>query len=118
MAPTAIKEGEMTKEEEAKAAKVEKRKKAEASKKEDKDKEPSAKMAKKEEKPEPVSIYQTILAMERKESEVGLLSTRLISVTGILPGIWILNIFHLSTSVCRCVVLKKIMPCGARLAPS
>ena len=76
MAPTAIKEGEMTKEEEAKAAKVEKRKKAEASKKEDKDKEPSAKMAKKEEKPEPVSIYQTILAMERKESEVGLISTR------------------------------------------
>ena len=66
----------MTKEEEAKAAKVEKRKKAEASKKEDKDKEPSAKMAKKEEKPEPVSIYQTILAMERKESEVGLISTR------------------------------------------
>ena len=63
----------MTKEEEAKAAKVEKRKKAEASKKEDKDKEPSAKMAKKEEKPEPVSIYQTILAMERKESEVGLI---------------------------------------------
>ena len=107
MAPTAIKEGEMTKEEEAKAAKVEKRKKAEASKKEDKDKEPSAKMAKKEEKPEPVSIYQTILAMERKESEVG-----------ILPGIWILSIFHLPTSVCRCVVLKKIMPCGARLAPS
>ena len=87
MAPTAIKEGEMTKEEEAKAAKVEKRKKAEASKKEDKDKEPSAKMAKKEEKPEPVSIYQTILAMERKESEVGLISTLLIFVTGILPDI-------------------------------
>ena len=70
MAPTATKEGEMTKEEEAKAMKVEKRKKGEASKKEDKEKEPSAKMAKKEEKPEPVSIYQTILAMERKESEV------------------------------------------------
>ena len=70
MAPTATKEGEMTKEEEAKALKVEKRKKGEASKKEDKEKEPSAKMAKKEEKPEPVSIYQTILAMERKESEV------------------------------------------------
>ena len=66
MAPTATKEGEMTKEEEAKALKTEKRKKAEASKKE----EPSAKIAKKEEKPEPVSIYQTILAMERKESEV------------------------------------------------
>jgi len=60
----------MTKEEEAKAMKVEKRKKGEASKKEDKEKEPSAKMAKKEEKPEPVSIYQTILALERKESEV------------------------------------------------
>lgn len=70
MAPTATKEGEMTKEEEAKALKTEKRKKAEASKKEDKEKEPSAKMAKKEEKPEPVSIYQTILALERKESEV------------------------------------------------
>ena len=68
MAPTATKEGEMTKEEEAKALKVEKRKKGEAAKKEDK--EPSAKMAKKEEKPEPPSIYQTILAMERKESEV------------------------------------------------
>ena len=70
MAPTATKEGEMSKEEEAKALKVEKRKKGEASKKEDKEKEPSAKMAKKEEKPEPVSIYQTILALERKESEV------------------------------------------------
>ena len=42
MAPTATKEGEMTKEEEAKALKTEKRKKAEASKKE----EPSAKIAK------------------------------------------------------------------------
>ena len=61
----------MTKEEESKALKTEKRKKAEATnKKEDKEKEPSAKMAKKEEKVEPVSIYQTILAMERKESEV------------------------------------------------
>ena len=68
MAPTATKEGEMTKEEEAKALKTEKRKKVEASKKEKE--EPSAKIAKKEEKPEPVSIYQTILAMERKESEV------------------------------------------------
>ena len=37
MAPTATKEGEMTKEEEAKAMKVEKRKKGEASKKEDKE---------------------------------------------------------------------------------
>jgi len=60
MSPTATKEGDAN-DEEVKVVKAEKRKKAEISKKE----ESGSKVAKQE----PVNIYQTILEMERKESE-------------------------------------------------